>query len=110
VASGAAALTAREALALATRGGARVLGRDDIGAIVPGKAADVIAFDLDAIAFAGGAEHDPLAALLFCAPAQVAISIVDGRIVVRDGALTTLELPRLVHRQRSLARALANAR
>jgi len=107
VASGSAALSAREALALATRGGARVLGRDDIGAIAAGKAADVIAFDLDAIGLAGGAEHDPLAALVFCAPAQVALSIIDGRVVVRDGALTTLELPRLVVRQRALARVLA---
>jgi cytosine/adenosine deaminase-related metal-dependent hydrolase len=106
VASGPAALTAREALALATRGGAEVLGRDDVGALAPGMAADVVAFDLDAIGFAGGADHDPLAALVLCAPAQVALSVVNGRVVVRDGRLTTVDLPGVVRRQRALARAL----
>ena len=60
-------ITARDALLLATRGGARVLGRDDIGQLAAGMAADVVAFDLDDIA---GAQHDPLAALVFCAPAH----------------------------------------
>ncbi|MET0346702.1 MAG: 8-oxoguanine deaminase [Casimicrobiaceae bacterium] len=103
---GPAALSAREALRLATRGGAQVLGRDDIGQLAPAKGADLIAFDLNAIGFAGAAEHDPLAALVFCAPAQVALSIVDGKIVVRDGVLSTIELPRVAERQRALARAL----
>ncbi|MET0442293.1 MAG: 8-oxoguanine deaminase [Casimicrobiaceae bacterium] len=103
---GPAALSAREALRLATRGGAQVLGRDDIGQLAPGKGADLIAFDLNAIGFAGAAEHDPLAALVFCAPAQVALSIVDGKIVVRDGVLSTIDLPRVAERQRALARAL----
>ncbi|MET0202876.1 MAG: 8-oxoguanine deaminase, partial [Casimicrobiaceae bacterium] len=103
---GPAALSAREALRLATRGGAQVLGRDDIGQLAPAKGADLIAFDLTAIGFAGAAEHDPLAALVFCAPAQVALSIVDGKIVVRDGVLSTIELPRVAERQRALARAL----
>ena len=69
-------------------------------------AADLIAFDLDALGFAGAAEHDPLAALVFCAPAQVALSIVDGKVVVRDGVLSTIDLPRVAERQRGLARAL----
>jgi 8-oxoguanine deaminase len=103
---GPAALSAREALRLATRGGAQILGRNDIGQLAPGKAADVVAYDLDAIGFAGAAEHDPLAALVFCAPAQAALSIIDGKVVVRDGALTTVELPRITLRQRALARAL----
>ena len=103
---GPAALSAREALRLATRGGAQVLGRDDIGQLAPGKGADLIAFDLNAIGFAGAAEHDPLAALVFCAPAQVALSIVDGKVVVRDGVLSTIDLPRVAERQRGLARAL----
>jgi len=103
---GPAALSAREALRLATRGGAQILGRNDIGQLAPGKAADVVAYDLDAIGFAGAAEHDPLAALVFCAPAQAALSIIDGKVVVRDGALTTVELPRIALRQRALARAL----
>jgi 8-oxoguanine deaminase len=104
---GPAALTAREVLALATRGGAQALGRDDIGQLAPGMAADVIAFDLREAAFAGGAEHDPLAALIFCAPERVALSIVNGRTVVRDRRLTTLELPPIIERQRALARSLA---
>ena len=100
------ALDAREALWIATRGGAAVLGRDDIGALVPGMAADVVAFDLDDIGFAG-ASHDPLAALLFCAPARAWLSIVDGRTIVRDGHLATLDVRalRTVHDQ--LARRLA---
>jgi 8-oxoguanine deaminase len=103
---GPAALSAREALHLATRGGAQVLGRGDIGQLAPGMAADLVAFDLADIGFAG-AGHDPLAALVFCAPARVAMSVIHGRVVVRDGALTTVEVPLLAERQRRLARALA---
>jgi cytosine/adenosine deaminase-related metal-dependent hydrolase len=103
---GPAAMSAREALRLATRGGAQILGRNDIGQLAPDKAADLVAYDLDAIGFPGAAEHDPLAALVFCAPAQVALSMIDGKVVVRDGTLTTLALPRVAERQRALARAL----
>jgi cytosine/adenosine deaminase-related metal-dependent hydrolase len=106
VARGPGALTAREALALATRGGARVLGRDDIGHLAPGRAADVVAFDLPDVGFAGGAEHYPLAALVFCAPARAALSIVNGHVVVRDGRLTTIDLPVVLERHRALARTL----
>jgi len=60
------AMTAREALEIATLGGAAVLGRDDIGALAPGMAADIVAFDLSALAYAGAALHDPVAALVFC--------------------------------------------
>ena len=66
VAHGASAMTAREALRLATRGGAEVLGRDDIGAFAPGMAADVIGVRVDSLATAGGSVHDPLASLVFC--------------------------------------------
>jgi 8-oxoguanine deaminase len=103
---GVAALTAREALELATRGGARVLGRDDIGHLAPGMAADVVAFDVTGLGFAGS-EEDPLAALVFCAPARVDLSIINGRVVVRDGHLTTVDLPPIVERHRAYARALA---
>lgn len=108
VGGGPSALTAREALALATRGGARVLGRDDIGQLAPGMAADVVAFDLADVGFAG-AGHDPLAALVFCAPARAALAVIHGRVVVRDGQLATVDLPLLVERHRALARALARA-
>ena len=100
------ALTVREALDLATRGGAAVLGRDDIGHLAPGMAADVVAFNLNDLCFAGG-EHDPLAALVLCAPARVDFSIIHGRIVVRDGKLTSIDLPPIVERHRAFARALA---
>jgi cytosine/adenosine deaminase-related metal-dependent hydrolase len=95
VGSGPAAMRAREALEIATRGGAEVLGRDDIGVLAPGYAADLVAFDLRDIGFAG-ALHDPLAALVFCAPMRCAWSMVDGLVVVRGGELLTVEVPRLV--------------
>lgn len=104
----AAALTAREALSLATRGGARVLGRDDIGRIAPGMAADIVGFDMRDVAYAG-ALHDPLAALVFCAPGRVSLSVIDGRVVVRDGHLETLDLPAVVEAHRRYARHVAGA-
>jgi 8-oxoguanine deaminase len=104
---GVAALSAREALELATRGGAAVLGRDDIGHLAPGMAADIVGFDLDALGFAGGG-HDPLAALVLCAPAHADLSIIHGRVVIRDGQLTTIDLPPIVERHRALARSLVD--
>ncbi len=97
-----AALTARQALELATRGGAAVLGRDDVGALAPGMAADIIAYRIDTPAFAG-AQTDPAAALIFCHPGGVDYSIINGKIVVRDGVLQTLELPRLVEAHNRIA-------
>ena len=105
VAHGPAAMSAREALELATLGGASVLGRDDIGALAPGMAADFVAFDTSVIGFAG-AQSDPAAALAFCAPSSVAWSVIDGRIVVREGKLATLDLPPHLERHNRLARAL----
>jgi len=101
------ALTAREALELATLGGARVLGRDDIGALIPGMAADFVAYNLNQIAFAG-ALHDPVAALIFGTSLNVNYSVINGRVVVRDGQLTTLELPPVIERHNTIARALVN--
>jgi cytosine/adenosine deaminase-related metal-dependent hydrolase len=102
---GSAAMTARQALEIATLGGARVLGRDDIGALAPGMAADLAVFDLGAIGFAG-ALRDPVAALAFCAPTQAAYTIVGGRTVVREGRLTTVDLPALIRRHNQLAARL----
>ncbi len=107
VGHGPAALSARQALELATLGGAQVLGRDDIGAIAPGMSADCVAFATSGISFAGGAVHDPVAALLFCTPPQVSLSVINGRVVVRDGALTTIDLPRVLERHDRFAKALA---
>ena len=102
------AMSAREALELATLGGAAVLGRDDIGALAPGMAADFVAFDLSQPGFAGGL-HDPVAALVFCAPSQAAWSVIDGKVVVREGRLETIELAPLIERHNALAGRLAQA-
>ena len=106
--TGPAEMTARHMLEVATRGGARVLGRDDIGHLAPGMAADLALFDLRTLGFAGGAVHDPVAALLLCAPAQAAFTIVNGRVVVREGQLATLDLGPLLERHNRLAVRLAN--
>ncbi|MDK1291861.1 MAG: 8-oxoguanine deaminase [Actinomycetota bacterium] len=88
-------LTAREALRIATRGSAAVLGRDDIGSLEPGKCADFIAISLDRIEYAG-ALHDPVAAILFAAPVRVDHSFVHGKPVVRDGEILGLDMPKLI--------------
>ena len=105
--NGPSAMTAREVLEIATRGGAQVLGRDDIGMLAPGMAADIVTVKLDEIGLAG-ALHDPLAALFFCHVPRVSHSIVNGRVVVRDGQLATLDLPRLIERHNVLAARLAS--
>lgn len=107
VGQGPAAMTARQALEIATLGGAKVLGRDDIGALAPGMAADLVAFDLRAHGFAG-ALHDPVAALVFCAPAAVSLSLINGRVVVRNGQLLTADLPLLTERHNRLSGMLVS--
>jgi len=99
-------MTARDALAVATRGGARVLGRDDIGHLAPGMAADLAVFDLRSPRMAGGAVHDPVAALLFCGSPRAAFTVVNGRVVVRDGQPTGVDLPMLIERHDQLAARL----
>jgi cytosine/adenosine deaminase-related metal-dependent hydrolase len=98
-------MTARAALELATIGGASVLGRSDIGSLEAGKCADFIAIDLDRLDFAGGL-HDPVAAMVFCAPVQVDYNVVGGRLVVEAGNLTTLDLPLLVEAHNRASRRL----
>jgi cytosine/adenosine deaminase-related metal-dependent hydrolase len=105
---GPSALTARQALEIATLGGAKVLNRDDIGALAPGMSADIVMFRLDGLNFAGGLQ-DPVAALVFCSPAQVDCSIIHGRVVVRDGQLLTVSLGNVVERHNRLALELADA-
>ncbi len=100
-----AALTARDVLEVATVGGAAVLNREDIGAIAPGMAADFIGFRIDTPAFAG-AQHDPLAALLFCAPAGVDFSVIDGKLRVSDGRIVDVDVPVLIEKHNALARQL----
>jgi 8-oxoguanine deaminase len=99
------AMTARAALEIGTLGGARVLNRDDIGALAPGKAADLAAFDLHQLNFAG-ALHDPVAATLFCSSPTVAYSVINGRVIVDQGQLTTVDLRSIITRHNQLARSL----
>jgi len=101
-----AGLTAEEALWIATRGGAEVLGRDDIGQLAPGKAADCIGVRLDTVGYAGGAIHDPLAATVFCQPQNVALSVINGRVIIEEGQLLTAELPSLIERHNAISRRL----
>jgi 8-oxoguanine deaminase len=105
VAGDASALSARDALELATLGGASVLNRDDIGAIAPGMAADFIGFRIDTPAFAG-AQHDPIAALLLCATAGVDFSVIDGALRISAGRLVHVDLPLLVESHNALSRNL----
>ncbi len=105
VQKGADALAAEEALWMATRGGAAVLGRDDIGALAPGMAADFVAFDLTQLGYAG-AQHDPLAALVLAAPSQVTLAVIDGRVVVEDGELVGVDLAALIARHNALSREM----
>ena len=88
-----AALSAREALDIAVKGGARNLGRDDIGEIAPGFAADMAAWRTDTLGFSG-TSPDPVAALVFCAPSLgfVDLSIINGVIIVEDGTFTSMDL------------------
>lgn len=101
------AMTARQALEIATLGGAKVLNRDDIGAIAVGMSADIVMFDTRQIGFAG-ALHDPVAALVFCTPSKVAYSVINGKIVVSQGRFTGLDLHALAQQHNQLAFALAN--
>lgn len=104
VAHGADQMSAREALWIATRGGAEVLGRDDCGQISPGKRADIAIWGMSGVEAAGS--WDP-GALLLAGPTKVRHLFVEGRPVVRDGVVTTIDLPRVIERQNHLARALA---
>lgn len=97
--------SAREALELATLGGARMLGRDDIGSLQPGMAADLVAFRVDGIEHAG-AQGDPVAALLTCSPVRAWTSVINGRVVVDDGVLLGVDLPQLVVRHNAASRRL----
>ena len=101
---GADAMSAREALRIATRGGAEVLGRSDCGQIVAGKRADIAIWDMSGIEAAGN--WDP-AALLMAGPTQVRDLFIEGRRVVASGQVTSIDLPKVVVRQNELAGALA---
>jgi 8-oxoguanine deaminase len=99
------ALGAREALEIATLGGASVLGRDDIGSLAAGMAADFIGYRLDRLSFAG-ARHDPLAALVFCTPPNVDLSVINGQVRVREGTIVGLDAHALARRHNEISRKL----
>lgn len=101
------ALEVADVLRMATRGSAACLGRHDLGAIEVGKAADLALFDLSAFEYAGA--HDPLGALVLCAPTRVHTLIIGGAVVVKQGQLLTLDLQELAHRHRQKALQLLGA-
>ncbi len=98
-------MTARQALELGTRGGAAVLGRTDIGSLEPGKCADFFAIRLDRLGYAG-ALHDPVAAVVFCAPVNVDYTVVGGKCIVRQGQVTTVDVHQVVEQHNRAARRL----
>ena len=103
--SNASRFSTREALELATLGGASVLGRDDIGSLVVGKAADMVAFRIDDLPHAGGMS-DPVASLLTCAPGSVWLSIINGQVVVDEGIIPGLDINSLVKRHNEISQQL----
>ncbi len=108
--SGGAALpimTARQALEIATRGGAAVLGRPDLGSLEAGKCADLFAISLDKLEYAGGV-HDPVSAVVFCAPVKADYTIVGGKLIVKEGQLLTTDVHCLVEQHNRAARRLVN--
>lgn len=105
VQNGAEAMSVREALEIATLGGAQVLGRPELGSLEPGKRADIAIWDVSGLEAAGA--WDPVAALLLSGPTRVKHLFVEGHPVVREGQITTLDLPRVIERANALAKALA---
>jgi cytosine/adenosine deaminase-related metal-dependent hydrolase len=102
-------MTARQALEMATIGGAAVLGRTDIGSLEVGKCADFIAYNLNKLDFAG-ALHDPLGALLFCHSVNVDVNVVGGKFIVKDGQLQTLDLGPHIEKHNKAASCLVEGK
>ncbi|MEL0127512.1 MAG: 8-oxoguanine deaminase [Paracoccaceae bacterium] len=105
--SKASSMTAREALKVATRGGASVLNRDDIGVLAPGYAADITAFKRNNVDFSGS-DWDPVASLVFCGPGKANYTIINGKIIVSEGQLTTIPMEKLIHEHNKLSHDLIN--
>ena len=97
-------MTAREALYLGTRGGAAVLGRKDIGSLEPGKCADFFAVNLNRLEFTG--MHDPVSAIIFAQSVNVDYTVVNGKFIVKEGQLVTVDLGRLIEKHNKAARRL----
>ena len=98
-------MTARQALSLATRGGAAVLGRQDIGSLEVGKCADFFAINLNALEYTG-AWQDPVVAVVFCAPLKADWTVVGGKVIVADGQLRTLDLPTHIEKHQAASRRI----
>lgn len=107
VKEGVAGLRAREALEVATRGGAQVLGRNDVGVLAPGYQADFVAFNVDDV-WHSGSEWDPVAGLLLCQPTNAAYTVIGGQVVVDGGELKTVDLPLALEQHRRTALNLIN--
>lgn len=99
-------MTAREALHLGTRGGAAVLGRSDIGSLEAGKCADFFAVNLNKLGYAG--MHDPVSAIVFGQPMNVDHTVVNGKFVVKEGQLMTVDQGRLIEKHNKAAQRLIN--
>lgn len=104
LARGADSMQVLEAFKMATIGGATCLGRDDIGRLEPGKAADIAIFSLEDIGYSGAG--DPIGALLLCHPSRVDTLIINGRIAVEDGQISTLDLPPILEAHRKKAQEI----
>lgn len=100
-------MTARDTLEIATRGGAKVLGRDDVGYLAPGMAADFIAVNLDKPGYVG-TQSDPVSALICCQTDSVDYSFINGKKVVDRGQITTIKLERLIEKSNQIAIDLVN--
>jgi 8-oxoguanine deaminase len=101
-------MTAREALEISTRGGAAVLGRTDIGALAPEMCADFFSLDLSSVDYAG-ALVDPVAATVFCAPQKTRYTVINGRIVVENGSVTTVDMGPVVEAHNRFSREMVDA-
>lgn len=101
-------MTARDALYLATRGGADVLGRSDIGSLEVGKVADFFAIKLDTLDYAG-ALHDPVAATIFAQPVKANYTVVNGKFVIKEGQLVTIDERKLIEKHNVAAKRLLNS-
>jgi len=101
-------MTAREALELATLGGARVLGRTDIGALEAGRCADFFTLDLNTIGYAGGL-NDPVAAVLFCAPQAARTTVIHGKVIVDNGEIAAMDMAPLIEEHNRWSLRLAEA-
>jgi cytosine/adenosine deaminase-related metal-dependent hydrolase len=99
-------MTAREVLEIATRGGAAVLGRDDIGSLEVGKCADFFSIDLNTVDYAG-ALHDPVAATVFCAPQKARYTVINGRVVVENGQVVTVNMRPVIDAHNRFAQQFA---